>query len=53
MWAGAMERLVGGGTAEKLLQFAALLSPQEALRIGLVDEVVPKEQLLASAETKA
>lgn len=30
------------------LQFAAMLKPREALRLGLVDEVVPKDGLLVS-----
>lgn len=48
MWAALMARLVGQGPAEKLLQFAAMLKPAEARRLGLVDEVVPKEGLLVS-----
>lgn len=51
MWAALMARLVGQAPSEKLLQFAAMLKPREALRLGLVDEVVPKDGLLEAAET--
>ncbi|PSC74629.1 enoyl hydratase isomerase [Micractinium conductrix] len=50
MWARLMARLVGQGAAERLLQNAAMLSPGEARAAGLVDEVVPKEKLLETAE---
>ena len=40
----------GAGRAGPLLQFAKLVSPQEALQLGLVDRVVPALQLLPAAE---
>jgi enoyl-CoA hydratase/carnithine racemase len=40
----------GAGRAAPLLQFAKLVSPQEALQLGLVDRVVPAPQLLPAAE---
>ena len=40
----------GAGRAGSLLQFAKLVSPQEALQLGLVDRVVPAPQLLPAAE---
>lgn len=50
MWAALMARLVGQGPSEKLLQSAVMLAPAEARRLGLIDEVMPKEQLMATAE---
>ena len=40
----------GPGPAGQLLQFAKLPSPQEALKLGLVDRIVPSAQLLPAAE---
>jgi enoyl-CoA hydratase len=45
-----LPRLVGRGAALKLLLSGAMISAAEALRIGLVDEVVPGDQLMARAE---
>jgi enoyl-CoA hydratase len=45
-----LPRLVGKGAALKLLLTAEIISAGEALRIGLVDEVVPAAELLPRAE---
>ena len=50
-WAGLMVRTIGQGKTETLLQFAKLVSPQEALQLGLIDQVVPKAELLGTAES--
>ncbi len=48
-----LPRLVGPSAALKLLLTGAIISASEALRIGLVDEVVPAEDLMARAEALA
>jgi enoyl-CoA hydratase len=48
-----LPRLVGRGAALKILLSGATVSASEALRIGLVDEVVPAEELMARAEALA
>ncbi|MGA8668251.1 MAG: enoyl-CoA hydratase-related protein [Terracidiphilus sp.] len=48
-----LPRLVGRGAALKLLLTGAIIDAQEALRIGLVDEVVPAGQLMQRAESLA
>jgi enoyl-CoA hydratase len=45
-----LPRLVGKGAALQLLLTGEIISAQEALRIGLVNEVVPAERLLPRAE---
>ena len=44
-WAQLMVRRIGAGPADKLLQFARLVSPAEAKSLGMIDQVVPKEQV--------
>lgn len=48
-----LPRLVGRGAGLKLLLTGAVIDAQEALRIGLVDEVVPAGELMARAEALA
>jgi enoyl-CoA hydratase len=48
-----LPRLVGRGAALKLLLSGAIISASEALRIGLVDEVIPAAELMARAEALA
>jgi len=48
-----LPRLVGCGAALKLLLTGAIIDAHEALRIGLVDEVVPAAQLMERAESLA
>jgi enoyl-CoA hydratase len=48
-----LPRLVGPGAALKLLLTGAIIDAHEALRIGLVDEVVPAADLMNRAEALA
>ena len=48
-----LPRLVGRGIALKLLLTGAIIDAREALRIGLVDEVVPAAELVTRAEALA
>ncbi|MGA9584712.1 MAG: enoyl-CoA hydratase-related protein [Terracidiphilus sp.] len=48
-----LPRLVGRGAALKLLLTGAIIDAAEALRIGLVDEVVPAADLMQRAESLA
>jgi enoyl-CoA hydratase len=48
-----LPRLVGRGAALKLLLSGAIIDAGEALRIGLVDEVVPAGELMSRAEALA
>ena len=48
-----LPRLVGKGIAMQLLLTGEIIGAQEALRIGLVNEVVPAADLLPRAETIA
>jgi len=50
-WGILMQRVVGIGQGEKLLQFAVMVNPEEAKELGLVDSIVPKMKLRAAAET--
>lgn len=48
-----LPRLIGRGQALKLLLSGEIISAKEALRIGLVDEVVPEKKLMNRAEELA
>ncbi len=48
-----LPRLVGKGAALKMLLTGEMVSAAEALRIGLVDEVVPAAELMARARALA
>jgi enoyl-CoA hydratase len=48
-----LPRLVGRGAALKMLLTGAIIDAQEALRIGLVDEVVPASELMQRGEALA
>lgn len=48
-----LPRLVGRGMALKLLLTGEIIDAREALRIGLVDEVVPAAELMSRAEAIA
>ncbi len=45
----ALRRLVGARNAERLAVSGLLVSPREALALGLVDDVVPTEQVITRA----
>lgn len=45
----ALKRLVGVRQAERLCLHGLLIVPDEALRIGLVDQVVPSKQVMPAA----
>jgi enoyl-CoA hydratase len=45
-----LPRLIGKGAALKLILTGEIIGAEEALRLGLVDEVVAPDQLLARAE---
>jgi Delta3-Delta2-enoyl-CoA isomerase len=49
-WGILMQRAIGVGPAEKLLQFAIMATPDEAKRWGLIDEIVPPQKLQHTAE---
>ena len=44
-----LPRLVGRGLAKKLIYSAEIIDAEEAYRIGLVDEIVPADQLMDTA----
>lgn len=48
-----LPRLVGKGMAKKLIYSAEMIDASEAYRIGLVDEVVPADELMEAAEKLA
>jgi enoyl-CoA hydratase/carnithine racemase len=45
-----LPRLVGRGRALQLILSGAMISAQEAYRIGLINEIVPRGELIARAE---
>ncbi|MDQ7096697.1 enoyl-CoA hydratase-related protein [Desulfosporosinus sp. PR] len=48
-----LPRLIGAGKAKELIFSGDFISAEEALRIGLVNKVVPAEQLLPEAQKMA
>lgn len=44
-----MSNTVGHRTTELALQLGLLYSPADALKVGLVDQLVPEDQVLATA----
>ena len=48
-----LPRLIGAGKAKELIFSGDLISAEEALRIGLVNKVVPSDQLLTEAKKMA
>jgi enoyl-CoA hydratase/carnithine racemase len=56
LFAGSVEMMkfwVGNREAERLILGGAMYSAEEALRIGLIDEIVPEDQLAAAAKRVA
>ena len=53
-WGGAtrLPRLIGANAAAEVILKGKLYGAAEALKLGLVDEVVPKEQILEAARRK-
>ena len=52
-WFGTLLRdTVGARPAERMLQLGSLLSPEEALAAGMIDEVVPLHQLHGAASAR-
>jgi 3-hydroxyacyl-CoA dehydrogenase / enoyl-CoA hydratase / 3-hydroxybutyryl-CoA epimerase len=53
-WGGAtrLPRLIGADAAAEVILKGKLYGAAEALKLGLVDEVVPRDQLLATARKK-
>jgi len=53
-WGGAtrLPRLIGADAAAEVILKGKLYGATEALKLGLVDEVVPRDQLLAAARKK-
>lgn len=49
-WAALLARVTSQGVADKLCMFAQMLTPQQALSVGMLDEVVPASGLLRGAD---
>ena len=45
-WGMLMQRTIGVGPAEKLLQFASMLDPAQAKSLGLIDKIAAADELL-------
>lgn len=44
-----LENVIGHRAAERALQLGLLFPPAEALQVGIVDQVVPEEQVQSTA----
>ncbi len=54
-WGGAhrLKRLIGYGKAIELLLTGRIVTPQEALHLGLIEQIVPQGEALAAARSLA
>ena len=50
LWCKSMERLIGARHADNALMTGKMYKPQEALAIGMVNQVVPEDKLVPTAE---
>eukprot|EP00877_Chromochloris_zofingiensis_P011091 jgi/Chrzof1/6235/Cz17g16220.t1 len=51
-WAGLMARVIGDAPAERLVLNGILVTPEEADKLGLVDQLVDTEEQLMAAATQ-
>ncbi|KAI8897033.1 ClpP/crotonase-like domain-containing protein [Globomyces pollinis-pini] len=51
VWIKLMSDLIGKGKTDKIVQFAIMVPAKQCKEIGLIDEIVSKDQLIPAAET--